>query len=67
MSLRDRLAKTAWYENVWLGKRDDLDREYTQQSDNWAANMVAQARWHKRQVAVDRELSRRIKRIRMMA
>jgi hypothetical protein len=67
MSIRDRIAKVAKLEMIWLRKRDRLDREYTSQEGNWAANMMAQDKWHARQARVDRELSRRVRRIKMMA
>ena len=67
MSLRERLALAAGIEFAWLRKRDRLDREYTSQEHEFARNMVAQNKWHERQARVDNELSRRIRRIRMMA
>ena len=67
MSLRERLALAAGYEWSWLKKRDRLDREYATKSGEFARDMVAQDKWHQRQARVDNELSRRIRRIRMMA
>ncbi|MCK9460641.1 MAG: hypothetical protein M0R80_13465 [Proteobacteria bacterium] len=66
MSIREIIAEVSQVEMAWLKKRDKIDQAYMNQPGDWAMNLVAQDAWHKRQAQVDRELSKRVRRIRMM-